>query len=801
MASAYVSPGVYIREDDKSLFVSNLADTPLGVVGLATWGPVNEATLVTSNSNLFKTFGDFTGASNYNEAVANYPDKPMLYAADRYLRRGRRLLVVRVGDTDSGNTNALAKATGYLSAQSDSRRSPSANTTVPFVANPTTPLTAAAVIGGGTMSDGEHFVIHTWLTANGETLASPAQAVKITLSQGDSLQSITVTGPIDPSDANVTGFNLYLASAAALGTPDVSTAVFHSTHTTADYGAMLTSVITTIPVNSAASQLVKVTALYNGTLGNRLRLHVARGSNWIQTNPTFKITVFLQSPISTTRETQQEVYDAVVMNPSDTTNDILARINAGTSKSSLISVGFIEPPATDTVVQPTTAPASLAYTNTTTGRLAVGTYKVAYTFQYATESIATPTADAVVAGSNNGFTFEAEDPSGPNPDSIHVYISEVGGAATDIFRVVTVDKPSGGWIASVITISVENTARTHYLALSTTSTTRVSMSGGANGEHATGDSIADQESVYVGTPESLVSDPTGLQIFRNAEANRIALLAVPGVTLSGVVNEIIDVCKVSRGDCLGIIDPPANLKPQEVVKWHNGQLGGSGDPAITLNSSYAALYWPWLQVLDSLNEQDLWLPPSGFAAETMAFNDFQNDPWFAPAGLTRGKITGIKKAQYQPNQGDRDVLYSSGNAVNPITTFAANGVVIWGQRTLQREPTALDRVNVRRLLIQLRLVVDAASRQLVFQPNDNTLWRRFVNLINPVLEGVKQRRGLVDFKVVMDSTTNTPDVIEQNQAVGNIFLKPTKAAEIIVLNFIVTTQASTFDETVTTGTQ
>lgn len=793
MASAYVSPGVYIREDDKSLFVSNLADTPLGVVGLATWGPVNEATLVTSNSQLFKTFGDFSGASGtYNEAVANYPKHPMLYAADRYLRRGKRLLVVRVGDTDSGNTAALAKASASVPGESQNRNPPTANSTVPFVANPTTAPTVT-IETGGNLTDGNIYnAFYTYTTANGETTAIGA-ASPVTATATDKQVDVTVP---DPSNATIMGFNIYIAEVTS-GTPLSTGAVFVSSHTTADYASAQS--ITSMPVDTA-SNVFTATARYNGTLGNRIQLHVGKGSNWTLSNPTFKITVFLQSPISTTKVVQTEVFDAVVMDSSDTTNNVLARIK--TSTSQYIDLALINHQATDGSTE-THIPAAPAQTAGTAGSLVAGTYQTGVSYEDAggeTTAVFDATPDPVVSTSSGSIAVVTGEAVPSAFDYVHVYISPVGGTTAQARRVATMAKPAAGWDATNETITVTTTADKQLLSLSPTTSPNIAFTGGANGDHAIGDSLADKEAVYVGTPESLVSDPTGLQIFRNAEANRVSLLAVPGVSFSGVVNEIIDVCGVSRGDCLGLIDPPSNLKPQEVIKWHNGQLGGSGDPAITLNSSYAALYWPWMKVLDSLNEQDLFLPPSGFAAEVMAFNDFQNDPWFAPAGLNRGKIAGIKKAQYQPNQGDRDALYSSGNSVNPITTFSANGVVIWGQRTLQREPTALDRVNVRRLLIQLRLVIDAAARQLVFQPNDNTLWRRFVNIVSPVLEGVRQRRGLVDFKVVMDATTNTPDVIEQNQAVGNVFLKPTKAAEMIVLNFIVTTQASTFDETVTSGT-
>ena len=211
-------------------------------------------------------------------------------------------------------------------------------------------------------------------------------------------------------------------------------------------------------------------------------------------------------------------------------------------------------------------------------------------------------------------------------------------------RVQTAVKPASGGI----TFTLTKTADKQVLADSPTLNPNVQFAGGSSGVPDVGD-----ESVYIGTPQTSTDDPTGLQIFRNAEAVQIGLLACPGQYDAAVVNELIDIAEVARGDCMALIDPPPELSPDEVIKWHNGQLGSTGSPQVALNSSYAALYWPYLQVQDSLNNQKLYLPPSGFAAEVFAYNDFISAPWFAPAGLTRGKLTNVLRAQYQPNQGDR----------------------------------------------------------------------------------------------------------------------------------------------------
>lgn len=226
MASAYVSPGLYIREQDESLFVSNLADTPLGAVGLAKWGPVNEATLVTSQAQLFSTFGPLSGSSSYSKAsgVANYPDFPMTYAVDRYLRRGRRAVIVRVGDTTAGNATALAKATGYLMGATTNRTPPTVNSTVPAISDPSTALAITKKATGGTLSDGYYFLVYTYVNANGETKASPEQVSALQLSGVSNAGGITMT----TTPAAVTGataYNLYIAYSAG-ATVDASSAQF-----------------------------------------------------------------------------------------------------------------------------------------------------------------------------------------------------------------------------------------------------------------------------------------------------------------------------------------------------------------------------------------------------------------------------------------------------------------------------------------------------------------------------------------------------------------------------------------------
>ena len=216
------------------------------------------------------------------------------------------------------------------------------------------------------------------------------------------------------------------------------------------------------------------------------------------------------------------------------------------------------------------------------------------------------------------------------------------------------------------------------------------------------------------------------------------------------------------------------------------------DQAKAMDSNYAATYWPWVQTPDLQTGKNVWVPPSVVVAGVYAFNDKVAQPWFAPAGLNRGTIDTAVQAERKLTNDNRDTLYEKN--VNPIATFPGQGVTIWGQKTLQKKSSALDRVNVRRLLIKVKKFIASSSRFLLFEQNNAATRQRFLNIANPFLETVQSQSGLTAFRVVMDETNNTPDIIDRNQLYGQIFLQPTKTAEFIVLDFIVQPTGASFPE-------
>ena len=226
---------------------------------------------------------------------------------------------------------------------------------------------------------------------------------------------------------------------------------------------------------------------------------------------------------------------------------------------------------------------------------------------------------------------------------------------------------------------------------------------------------------------------------------------------------------------------------QDAISWSNGQ---SAYRTAAINNSYSCSFWPWVKVYSQFDNKDVWYDPAIFALRQMTYTDNVADPWFAPAGFVRGRLTKPTELEVKLTQGDRDTMYSGGNALNPIQNWPQQGIMVWGQRTLKRTPSALDRINVRRLMIYLRKLILQSTREFVFEPNDPFTWERITGVLNPALNDIKNRRGITEYKVVCDETTNTPLRIDRNELWTKIFIKPTKTAEMLVFEINLTSQGA-----------
>lgn len=316
------------------------------------------------------------------------------------------------------------------------------------------------------------------------------------------------------------------------------------------------------------------------------------------------------------------------------------------------------------------------------------------------------------------------------------------------------------------------------------------LSGGNSGTTVTSSDI-------IGTTSGNVR--TGLQLFRSAERVDLNMISVPGyssmvpTTHDAIVAELISIAE-ARGDTVAVMGAPYGLDVQDVIDWHNGVLGGTGDPTSALNSSYAALYWPWLEVYDAYSDSDMWIPSEGSVAGIYAFTDQSREVWMAPAGYQRGRLPDVLDIEFSPDLGQRDALQGGLSRVNPFVNFEVDGVTLWGQQTLYRANSALTSVHVRRMMNYLEKVVATSVRYLNFEPNDYATWAQFNNIVDPVIRNVQSRRGIYDYRLICDETTNTPARTDKGEMWGRVLVQPTRAAEKIAIEFGITQTGAQFEE-------
>jgi hypothetical protein len=272
----------------------------------------------------------------------------------------------------------------------------------------------------------------------------------------------------------------------------------------------------------------------------------------------------------------------------------------------------------------------------------------------------------------------------------------------------------------------------------------------------------------------------------------INLVSVPGIVRrhhSYVFDKVVDMCEAREdaffiGDVVGVTYNSSNGNvTSDTISQAIEQAGN-------LDSNYVGTYYPWVKTIDSRTNRLTSVPPSVLMPGIYAANDAVAAEWFAPAGLNRGGIVGAISVLNRLTHAERDTLYEG--KVNPIASFPGEGIVAFGQKTLQDRASALDRINVRRLMIKVKKYIASTSRYLVFEQNTASTRGRFLNTVNPYLEGIQQRQGLYAFRVVMDESNNTPDVIDRNILAGQIFLQPTKTAEFIVLDFNILPTGASF---------
>lgn len=697
--AVYVSPGVYTREIDLSLYIPQISTTIFGIVGEFTKG---ETETIEVNGEDYKVGKPIfvTSVLDFTMKFGNMnPDYLATYSALQYLRYGHQLVVVRVLGQNS--TKAFTEVPIIQGAEIEGTE----NAPFTFTAGSITG-TEDAPFTFGTGTD-------TFVITSPEKWENPQtftfQHKEYSLTEVIALINATAYG--------------FVASADSGGTKLKLTATAHT-------------------------DLTIGTGNANSVLGF---------TNGSSSSPVDTLELALPQKNGASQKIVFEFKTYTISEIVDYINAIAYNFKAVASGQKVKLVG------------------------TYNGNLKIGSGNANTLLGFTANDEATPTTGNVVrvyalseGDWANGYKIKFTEGSLANTFKMSVYNKD--NEVIEVFDYLSYNKNSEKYYTKIIASNyvadfVLNDGE--YLVLGTTIYT---LDGGVLVSANTSDFVQ------------------GLQQLRYPEDIDVNLIAVPSKYDHEIITEMLSIAE-ERGDCMALIDPPFGFSIQDVIDWHNGKKEPNNS-GVAYDSSYGALYYSWLEVYDYVNKQKVWTPPSGFVASMYAYTDLNYELWYAPAGFNRGRLVSALRLEVNPKQGDRDFMYGNGNAVNPICSLPRHGITIYGQRTLQRLPTALDRVNVRRLLLYLRKVIATAVQGLVFEPNDAYTRRRFISLVKPFLEGVQARRGLQDFKIVCDETNNTPDVVERNEMIAYIFLKPTKVAEIIQVVFVLTPQGAKFEEMV-----
>ena len=711
---SYVSPGVYVIEKDFSQYAPSVNSSVVGLVGFASKGPTNKATLITSPNRLVSVFGP------PSEGITGQG----LEGAIEILEATNSMYFVRA----AGSSAADASATVSFGA-------------CPAIAVSNAYIGTAAAEGQVVASQGApHYTFRIQVTDNDGTTKFTAPGKDF------SVPSSTIT---ENSDASSQGVALRKVIGGALQTGHVG-AFFDSTTNVSGY-------IVGAYAGSGASLGISA---YSGTTAG----DTTSGAEIIgEVDP-------VSGGVSGLCVSTLTVYGSEIADPS-------------------ASNGF--------------------------GYLVESLYPGAG-YNYGVKSNGDVSGNTVTISNLNGEFFDVKiNEDGVTQETFRVSLVQYKSFLEDMINTgetnLKSDIAKGNLVASGT--SITSTALTNFVnQLSNLgsnddgfSMTYQNKSGSTLTSTLGGDPrfVKPIEGTYVlgqgdngvGTTSenttALIGDATtatktGMQALDDDVLN-ISLAAIPGVSTESVQNALITLAESSQ-NFLAVVAPPYAVgATQDAIDWTNGLATGRTS---AINNTYAAVYWPWVKVFSVHDGLDRWFDPAIFALRQMAYTDNVSETWFAPAGYLRGRLTKPSEVEVRLNQGDRDSLYSGGNVVNPIVNFVQQGITIFGQRTTTRNPSALDRVNIRRLMIFLRKVILQATRQFVFEPNDEILWEQVEQVLNPFLDDIKRRRGITEFRVVCDTTTNTPARIDRNELWCKVLLKPTKAAEILIFELNLTNQSA-----------
>jgi hypothetical protein len=754
MAETLISPGVLARENDQSFIQGQPVEAGAAILGPAAKGPVGIPTLVTSFSEYQAVFGGAitSGSSEYTYLTS-------ISANNYFSQGGDSLLVTRV---KSGSFSGATSHKIYNNAESGVIDTDSI-LTLSSGGEGGTPGTYE-VIATGSLNGTDATLSITTDTSNGKLLTSSAYIDNIVQNTTDAVGGFTGNfGPI----SNITSSN----GSGAEFTIDVTSGVVDAINCTTTGSGYIAGETITIPTEAigstdaliftveAANLFTEVssTTITNGgnnfavgeelsvngaSVGNSSGLrYAALGAGDVINGIPFQLTTLSEGEIM--NNSGSEVGNGALANgSSDNVRWEIVSSNTGSGTFSLLVRRGNDSHRNKSILE--------SWTNLSLDPKSPN---------YIEKVIGNTSYSVEVDGLDSYVRSQGE----YNNKSKYVRVSTVNYKTPDYFD-------NAGNAKSEFTSSLPLISSGSFTG----------AEGKLFGSNAKFYDQIDSNIQGLGQLDYTSS----IQLLNNKDDYKFNLLTAPGLNHSdhATATTLLVSTADARQDCIAVID----------LDGYGTNIGTMIDNATSFDSSYAATYWPWLQTVDPNTGQVVWVPASTMIPGVYAFTDASSDAWFAPAGLTRGALGNVTKAERKLTTTNRDSLYEAN--INPIATFPGTGVVVFGQKTLQKRASALDRVNVRRLLIQLKSFISQVADNLVFEQNTIATRNIFLGQVNPYLESVQQRQGLYAFKVVMDDTNNTPDVIDRNQLVGQIYLQPTRTAEFIMLDFNVLPTGAVFPE-------
>lgn len=795
MAERIVSPGVFTREKDLSFLPQGIGEIGAALIGSTVKGPAFVPTTVQSYQEFQQVFGGLT------------EDSYLPYTAQAYLEDAGTATIVRVLGQDGytlENPIALQISSSTLGVKTVA------------VLHPTTAVTSDTDVFNGPTPVSENTGSEFLLTVSGSSTTGTTYSSSLNPTNNNYITKALGFSPRGSENAYLlSNFKIHQSASIATGDTISVTAVTSSDiDYTKAYTEAATPWITSQKVGGNTSNLFKFHTLSHGTATNyefKIGIQDIKVAGTVPGSEYGSFTVVVRrvdqdkivgSPFvgvvdSDIRPNLVEQFQGCNLNP-DSPNYIVRVIGdkyiTVDANGKLSTNGDYNNVSANIRVEAATA----------VNNGAVDVSLVPFGFAalqnpYGTAfTLPNPTfvANQQINSSYNAkkfFGFDFDLSTTDNVNYLSVFPDSATATAGTAFYLGDFNQESGANFPS----SVAPNSGSISLSDATTSVNSrkflIPFQGGFDGfkpnriVSTTGDIIAGNTQGYdcsSNTATGTIAFRKAINSVSNPDEFDINMLVLPGLIHrlhSSVTTFAKDMCE-DRQDTFFIMDAGAYADSISTIV----------NTVQPFDSNYVASYHPWVKILNSDKNKPVWVPPSVVLPGVIAFNDSVAAEWFAPAGLNRGGLTNVIEAKSRLTRVERDSLYEG--RVNPIATFPGQGVTVFGQKTLQAKPSALDRINVRRLLIAVKKFIASSTRYLVFENNTAATRNRFLSIVNPYLESIQQRQGLYAFRVVMDDTNNTPDVIDRNIMVGEIFLQPAKTAEFIVLDFNVLPTGAAFPE-------